>query len=398
MTNKRGGLRSKGSVKAPKAASKAVKRKGAPPAGVTPQVGKKLPPAMAKKACDNAIKRARTLQSAGVMPLVLEAPPKGFQYSLQPVPVEPAETTARVDADLEEGELSSDDELMVGEAASASLPPLAAHNITVVNKTRPSTAAHPGALPGEDDSFLSLIPKYVRTADHVVDAVRQKIWQDMYVDFASLLPGVHHSSDQRELVASPSASDPDLVEWRRTKPTRQVDSLVKWNQCWAAFSVLHLVVYPERAAQLIQYGAFISHNSYDRSFPHAYDYDVAYRQGRSKDPDPNWAVVDPCLFTAYIMRSTPSGVTSDASVGSSGKALSAKASKTFQDSPKLPYPCKLYNTAKGCFRKYCKFTHKCSNCETKGHTQQACKSKTADASQQPGKAVLAPSAAYKLSK
>ena len=403
----------------------------------TSQVGQKraaMPAptlAQANKVGEQAAKRARSLVAQGSIPIVVQRPPKGMVFELRPARSSDRRSAFEgiVEAGVDAEDDADDDAAQEEETESTLAPsldagghpaPRAGVSTTGLQGTADAAAAaavaavaaaaataaagrlaHPGMIQGEYIP-TSPIARDILVADHVPQALRLKIWQGAYVDFALLLPGSIPGRIEGEVSIMPPVDDAsEEVVWKRTRVTRHIDTILKWNEAWAAFSVLYLMANPGSAAELIQYGSFIAFNTYDKSFANAYDYDVAYRHFRIKDPLSSWAEIHQGLFSKYIMRacSLPTAP-SYAKNAVSNKFGGPKAKQV------NPFPCFDYNGA-GCNRApgVCKYTHKCTKCQKPGHPAPKCygggagaKKKASGRSQYPSQPVLPPLAAHQVSK
>ena len=151
-------------------------------------------------------------------------------------------------------------------------------------------------------------------ASHVGEAIKKKIVNSEYVDFAKLLPteDFNVESDANDLDQMVMVNQDGQVYWvpeneatgRNNRNSRgpAITSIHRWEQAFRVFSHVYTEAFPNRATELMQY-SFIIHDA-AQTFPwdNVYGYDVIFRRHMSKFPTRNWGIF---LQQAWSLKMRP---------------------------------------------------------------------------------------------
>ena len=130
---------------------------------------------------------------------------------------------------------------------------------------------------------------------HVSDVIKQKIWNDEYVDFYLLLPKFNLEDEDDVLYKN------DNIKISKNSKQSQKDlfSIFQWTEAFDTFMSIYYLKHPNSILALIKYGANIRLMSKQFGFKIAKSYDNVFRRVR-KLMKFDWAIVNDDLWrSAY---------------------------------------------------------------------------------------------------
>ena len=236
----------------------------------------------------------------------------------------------------------------------------------------------------------------MRPLDAQVDPkIKAKIWQDEYINLATLIQPVRQSSSHQ---SKPLTLDEDGNIAPRESPKGMINSIVQWNEAWRVYMIVSLANpshTPEQnsamASQVIHYMHFIN-KLYASGADYLY-YDENFRQYRQYNPTP-YCSVDHCLQMEAQSLGKPAhprgppNTTSRPTFprphlqGSQVKphpSLSEARAKLREFNIPRGY-CYLFLASLPCYEKQCTYKHLCPLCGAK-HAIDRCHKNTTQTSQ-----------------
>ena len=203
--------------------------------------------------------------------------------------------------------------------------------------------------------------EYLVVGGHVDEALRVKIVNFEYIDFARLLlkDKILKSEDNRlELVFKNGATYFTPVFDRETSA---ITNFNRWEQAFRIFSNVLTQAHPHKAGELIQYNHIIYTAALTFQWDNVYFYDREFRMHISNFPHRSWAVI---LQQAWSMCLKDRVKTNQ---GGSGMPASGKT--------KINEPCHRYNKGKCTYGLSCRYQHRCSvpKCGKYSHGAHICR-------------------------
>lgn len=193
----------------------------------------------------------------------------------------------------------------------------------------------------KDSFFCGISP----LGSHLEDSVREKIWENKYVDIWSLISVDQHTVDRERRVFTEKPAD---------KKPKVAHTMNNWLQ---AFSVLGCVMgqrHPDRCSELFVYMDSV-YNAYKSHGGSAWwRYDEDFRRRLSLQPEIGWGVkaTDVWLRLMMAQKSAPFHAAATVPGPNSSGAVAVRR----------PGACWLYNDGHCKFFGLCKYKHECSAC------------------------------------
>lgn len=126
-----------------------------------------------------------------------------------------------------------------------------------------------------------------------------------------------------------------------------------YNQYW-----------PNRTQELLQYSYVIQTASQNHAWESVYNYDLAFREIMSEQPNTHWGVISQQTWMLEIgeggQKSGKGGQTGEISF--SGQKPSSRGKN----------PCWRFNKGRCTFGERCEYDHRCSHCGKRGHGRHEC--------------------------
>ena len=216
------------------------------------------------------------------------------------------------------------------------------------------------------DSYLTIADEnYMVVGAHLDQTLHSRIVNHEYVDFAKLLPRgkVTKEEDHRmELVSKGGATY--FVPVSDCENTG-ISNFSKWQQAFRVFSNIYMRIFPERAAELVQYNHIIHTAATTYSWENVYAYNKEFHMHLADFPQRSWAII---LQQAWAMclkdRIQPRNF-GDNRFGYGGKQQPTGKKEI----------CRRFNVGKYHKGFSCKYEHKCDipECGKLGHGGHICR-------------------------
>ncbi len=157
-----------------------------------------------------------------------------------------------------------------------------------------------------------------------------------------------------------------------TKPPGKIESVQEWSRAFLVFQSAHLMYFPEKSGQLLEYKVYIEHIAHSFEWHKVYAYDKHFRRVQAKNLFRLWNLVNQVAKDKYLLKSLE------------GKVSEGKPSTSSPDKPKSHKKgekknkgkrdlCRRWNTKNAChFNERCKFEHQCAICRKPSHGAVAC--------------------------
>ena len=194
---------------------------------------------------------------------------------------------------------------------------------------------------------------YLTVGRHVEEGLRQKIWNNEFIDFARLLPRdrvVREEDHRLEFVFKGGAS---YLVPATDQDNSMITNYNKWEQAFRIFSNIYTQKFPQKAAELIQYNHIIHTASMTFVWDNVYLYDKEFRIHMSKFPGRSWAIILQQAWILHLKERLRHDGTNDY------RGFKAKVRE----------PCHRFNKGKCTNGNNCKYEHRCTipACGKYGH-------------------------------
>ncbi|XP_062621178.1 uncharacterized protein LOC134282804 [Saccostrea cucullata] len=213
-------------------------------------------------------------------------------------------------------------------------------------------------------SNISLVKNALPLAYHVSDKLKNSVFDDVYVDFAALLPHVKRPDEVHDI-----SSGVKLLTNCHSTPIKTLFNVHQWNNAFDIYMSLYITKYPSLALDLIKYGNNIRKLALDFGFQAARFYDEEFRKLRQVHKL-EWSVMHDELWRV---------ATSQNKSGLYNLFSNSKRGKTpflgrIQQRPEYPKGfCWRFCATGQCGFKECKLKHLCVHCGKK-HASDTCTS------------------------
>ena len=206
--------------------------------------------------------------------------------------------------------------------------------------------------------------EYMVIRAHVNSALREKIINFEYVDFAKLIPRqrVEKIEDHRlELIYRGGAMFFAPVSDRETT---SISNFTRWEEAYHIYSNVLTRVYPAKASELIQYNHTIYTVALSSAWENVYQYDKEFRIHISKFPQCSWSIILQQAWSMCLKDRVKS-----CEEGRIEQYHSPEASDSHKEI------CKRFNKGKCTYGRGCKFDHRCAikHCGKFGHGAHICR-------------------------
>ena len=202
-------------------------------------------------------------------------------------------------------------------------------------------------------------------------ALKEKIWQGMYIDMSLLLndssASVFAKAGDTTANLSLAIVGGNLVVRKPEGSRKKLDTFEEWQSAFHNFMAIFLVKHPNRCGELLKYCEIIHMAAVQFPGQGWKRYDEQFRLRGEADPMRFWGKLDTELWLPVAAV----GVTA-ASQFSSGNVLTVPQPSSSKVRTGL---CFAYNGTQGCHFRVCKFLHtcSCSKCQRPGHGATRCR-------------------------
>ena len=235
--------------------------------------------------------------------------------------------------------------------------------------------ARPGERPEErpeerqNEGLLSLLlekieglEKKLMVNGDIIDALhltvtpdlKEKIWGGKFVDLSALLVKNYQTKkeEQGKRLAGFQDEDGNLT-FRSVKPNKSSLSIDQWSSAFNVFISVYIQKKPEEVQGLLAYAELIRGAARDHPTSYAWrQYDEHFRSKKAADPLRPWGMIDNQLWLSMFCK--------------------PRTQQSSNQESEKQQSCFYFNSQKGCLRKSCSFSHKCSSCGGKSHNKLKC--------------------------
>lgn len=207
--------------------------------------------------------------------------------------------------------------------------------------------------------------KHFHLTSHVDKKLRERIKdQDFIVDFRRCLPRSRARTRYDERMQVMHRDGQTYFVPAGDNDVKEITGYKVWE---IAFKVLLGILnqhWPERKQELSQYSYIIQSAAQNNSWESVYNYDLAFREIMTEQPNSHWGVISQQTWSLEIGEN--SGRQSlQGQVISTGSSNSGKVQRSKN-------PCWRYNKGRCTFGEKCEYDHRCSHCGKKGHGRHEC--------------------------
>ena len=113
----------------------------------------------------------------------------------------------------------------------------------------------------------------------VPNQIQEKIWNDEYVDFSTLLRpelGGYVNNNPQDCVLLIGSSEPPTWQIRPSAQHTHVMSIEQWTSAFLVFASIYVVQHPDQARQLLKYADTIRSAAFHRAGYGWHDYDIQF--------------------------------------------------------------------------------------------------------------------------
>ena len=243
----------------------------------------------------------------------------------------------------------------------------------VVNNDRTPEHVHDMKLttsPSNRPSYLA-DEDYLIVGNHIDEALKRKIGNGEYVDFAKLMPKDRVGVDDDNRMEMVNRGGMSFWVPVSEREVTSISNFIKWEQAFRVYMNIYTFFHLTRAGELIQYNHIIHTAAQSFSWENVYRYDREFRLHMSRHHlHRNWGVIlqqawSMCLKDK-IFHSSPAynaGGGRGSHAGQNGGGGSGPRRKL----------CFDFNRGNCTFGKKCKFDHRCSFCHKYGHGSFCCR-------------------------
>ena len=211
---------------------------------------------------------------------------------------------------------------------------------------------------------LDLLEKKVTVQGDLIDPLnltvqpdlREKIWEGKCVDFANLLVKSHQEREEKDKKITGFQDKDGNISFKTVKPKKSNLSIDQWSSAFNVYMSVYILKKPEDIQGLLSYAELIRGAARDHPTSSGWrDYDGEFRSKKEPDPARPWGMIDNQLWLSIFCK--PPGQKDD----------QAKGEKSRVDKE-----CMYFNSKEGCFKRSCKYTHKCHKCASSLHPTFKC--------------------------
>lgn len=221
---------------------------------------------------------------------------------------------------------------------------------------------------GECSEFMlaSLIRdfKHFHLTSHVDKKIKERVKeQDFTIDFRRLLPRSRSKIryDERMQVVHDEGNTYFVPAGERD--LKEILGYKTWETAFKVFMGLFNQHWPERMQELLQYSYVIQTASNNHPWESVYNYDIAFREIMTEQPNTHWGVISQQTWTLeFGENSVRHGVPQAAAT----QPQQGKGKKVGSN------PCWRFNKGKCTFGENCEYDHRCSHCGKRGHGRHEC--------------------------
>ncbi len=207
--------------------------------------------------------------------------------------------------------------------------------------------------------------------DYLDVSIIKKIFNKEFIDLATLLPPDISQLDKKQ--SGRFNWDPKTKHLTQEEDDpKTLGTFNMWSKAFEIFMEVHLMRYPEEAAQLLRYVRLVRDAAYMHArskIQHWRLYDTEFRKKLARYPTIRWDTTDQYLWNRLVILQL---------AGASGSSTNDNRSKKGGASFKSKNPCKEFNSEAGCSRAKCRFTHICDYCKKPRHTSLVCNKRKKD--------------------
>lgn len=197
--------------------------------------------------------------------------------------------------------------------------------------------------------------------------IKEKIVKSEYIELDLLLER-HIPSPSSSFTLSLDNSGQLLL--KDVKKRQQIISIMGWTDAFLIFSSVFVGVHPARAQEMFKYMHVIRMAAARFGGRGWMEYDRQFRMRQQLHPHRSWATIDGELWALFL--SAPAAFyTGFGGQKGGGQVLPAKQ-RSFRTFPRNSGVCFAFNRG-GCKNAQCRFSHKCSVCQSNDHGGATCK-------------------------
>ena len=202
---------------------------------------------------------------------------------------------------------------------------------------------------------------YQTVGSHVDEAIKMKIVNGQYVDFAKLV-----SKDRVALEEDHAQYRPCFkggMQFWTPVNDQTINSFGKWEQAFRVFSNIYLKAFPHKATELVEYNHIIHTAAQEFTWPNVYRYDREFRVHLSQYPNRSWGIILNKAWTMHLRErvhhhfsQSPNNSSYRHDEGGNGDCT-----------------CRRFNKGKCMYGANCRYEHKCKHCKKWGHGMHTCR-------------------------
>ena len=201
-------------------------------------------------------------------------------------------------------------------------------------------------------------------ASHIDMAIKQRIKEGQYVNFAKLIPKDKVlTEDDNRVQYIMKGGGTFFVPASESPSSTAITSVTKWDQAFHVYSDIYCHFNPTQSTELIQYSHVIHTAASSYVWDNVYAYDRDFCLHMAVNVGQTWAII---LQQAWSMRLRDRIRFNDS--GRNGQNNSPGNNNSYH----LKDHCKQYNRGRCIFGSQCRYDHHCSYCGKYGHGPYNC--------------------------
>ena len=187
--------------------------------------------------------------------------------------------------------------------------------------------------------------------------LRGKIWEEKCIDLSTLLIKSHQDNEERDKKITGFQDKEGNISFKNVKARKSNLSIDQWSTAFNVYISVYIQKKPDDIQGLLSYAELIRGAARDHPNTSGWrDYDGEFLSKKEADPIRPWGMIDNQLWLSIFCK--PPSQQKDSQTNGE-KSLTAPA-------------CKFFNRKMGCFSKSCKYSHKCSKCNSPKHPEHKC--------------------------
>ena len=180
-----------------------------------------------------------------------------------------------------------------------------------------------------------------------------QIMEGKFIDLKKLLAQSFKESELKDDMAPEFVLDGTGRLTKKPSKTKSDLTIDQWTSAFNTYMSVYLEMHPQKLQGMLAYAELIRKAARDNAGRLWAQYDAQFRSRMEADPTRPWGMIDNQLWIPLFCRPTAANVATSQSVNAQKR-------------------CFYFNRIRGCIRVGCKYTHRCTKCDSATHGMSNC--------------------------